>query len=70
MRKLHEVTHTTGAGTVHTAKVYRDAANDEFVTKFYINGKHNQNADYFSKDKADAIDTAEWHINRIAKQFA
>lgn len=70
MRKLKEFKHTTGAGTVHTAKVYRDAANDEFVTKFYINGTHNPNADYFTNDKADAIDTGDWHINRIAKQFA
>lgn len=70
LRKLHEVSHTTGAGTVHTAKVYRDAENDEFVSRFYINGKHNPSADYFTNDKADAVGTADWHINRLAKQFA
>lgn len=70
MRKIHQVEHTTGAGTLHTAKVYRDAGNDEYVTRFYIKGKHNPNADYFTNDKVDAIDTANWHINRISKQFA
>lgn len=70
LRKHHEVTHTTGAGTVHTAKVYRDPENNEWVTRFFINGKHNTNADYFDTDKNGCIDTANWHISRIAKQFA
>ena len=70
MRKLHEVTHTTGAGTVHTSKVYRDVEYNQYITRFYINGKHNPKADYFTSGKADAIDTADWHIKRISKQFA
>jgi hypothetical protein len=40
-------------------KVYRDSANDEFVCKLFISGKHKPRADYFTNDKADAIATAE-----------
>lgn len=40
------------------AKIYRNAAHDEYEVRFAINGVDQQDADYFTNDKQDAIDTA------------
>jgi len=65
-RLIHTATHTTGAGTVHTAKVYRDSEWNEWQVEF----KGSPKATYHTGDKADAVDTANYHIVRMAKQFA
>ncbi len=41
-----------------TAKVYRDSDYDEFRVRLYIRGDLHAPADYFTGDKADAIETA------------
>lgn len=40
-------------------KVFRDAENNEYVTKYYIDDKKYDDGDYFTSDKQDAIDTGE-----------
>lgn len=69
-RKIHTVEHTTKAGAVHGAKVYRDSEWNEYVVKFSASGVTLLKADYHTSDKQDAIDTAEYHIKRVAAQFA
>lgn len=39
------------------AKVVRKAETDEFVVKVYIDGKYNEEASYYTDDKADAFAT-------------
>lgn len=41
-----------------TAKVYRDSAWNEFRVRLYLDGKLHAPADYFTGEKADAIETA------------
>jgi hypothetical protein len=65
-RLIHTAIHTTQAGTVHAAKVYRDSEWNEWQVEF----KGSPKATYHTDDKADAIGTADYHISRIAKQFA
>lgn len=43
-------------------KVFRDAENNEFVTKYYVDGKKYEDGDYFTSDKQDAINTGESEI--------
>lgn len=52
-RRIH--IETIGARTV---KVFRLAEYDEYQVRLYINGALHTGADYFTGDKADAIDTA------------
>ena len=59
MRKQHETLTTT---TGKQAKVYGPNDYGEYVTRFYVNGKHMDASDYFTDDKQDAIDTARYHI--------
>lgn len=53
MRKIH-----TEASGAKVAKVYRDSEWQEYRVRLYLNGELNTAADYFTGDKADAIDTA------------
>lgn len=69
-RLIHTETHTTGLGTVHTAKVYRDSEWNEYVVQFAKDRNTAYKATYHSSDKADAVDTAKYHILRMSKQFA
>ena len=41
-----------------TAKVYRDSDYDEYRVRLYVSGALDAAADYFTSDKADAIETA------------
>lgn len=43
-------------------KVFRDAENNEYVTKYYVDGKKYEDGDYFTSDKQDAINTGESEI--------
>lgn len=65
-RLIHTAKHTTSAGTVHTAKVYRDSEWNEWRVVFSGSPK----GDYHASDKHDAVSTANYHIERMAKQFA
>ncbi|WYN04972.1 hypothetical protein ISREJYDI_CDS0006 [Pseudomonas phage UNO-G1W1] len=69
-RLIHTATHTTNAGTVHTAKVYRCTEWNEWVVQFAKDRNTNFKASYHAGDKQDAIDTADYHIKRMAAQFA
>lgn len=69
-RLIQTETHTSGTGTVHTAKVYRDSEWDEYVVKFAVDSHLLKKSDYHTSDKQDALDTAKYHIDRISKQFA
>ena len=41
------------------AKAYRDAENQEYRVKLFVNGAHQPAADYFTDDKDDAMRTAQ-----------
>lgn len=69
-RLIHTETHTTFAGIVHTAKVYRDSEWNEYVVVFAKDKNAAYKATYHTSDKVDAVDTSKYHIARIAKQFA
>lgn len=69
-RLIHTETHTTSAGTVHTAKVYRDSEWNEWQVVFAKDRNTAYKASYHTGDKADAVDTAKYHIHRMSKQFA
>lgn len=69
-RKIHQIDHTTAMGTTHTIKVYRDPEWKEWVNEYLINGVAQTGSDYATDDKQDALDTAQWCIDRIKRQFA
>lgn len=69
-RLIHTETHTTGLGVVHTAKVYRDSEWSEWQVVFARDRNTAYKASYHTADKADAVDTAKYHIHRMSKQFA
>lgn len=69
-RLIHKAVHTSGSGTTHTAKVYRDSEWNEFVVVFSVDSHILNKSDYHTSDKQDATDTADYHIQRVAKQFA
>jgi hypothetical protein len=50
-----------------TAKVYKDTDWQEYRVKFYIQGQHQENADYHTDDKQDAIDTAHGQLQRYTQ---
>lgn len=56
--------HTATAGK-HTAKVYRDAEWNEYRTRFYVDGVLNAEADAFTTDKADALQSAQAIVDRM-----
>lgn len=47
-----------------TVKTYRDTDWNEYRVKTYIQGQHQQDADYHTDDKQDAIDTAHAIVAR------
>ncbi|QNO00834.1 hypothetical protein phiPsa397_171 [Pseudomonas phage phiPsa397] len=69
-RLIHTETHVTGLGITHTAKVYRDSEWNEWQVVFAKDRNVAFKASYHTSDKADAVDTAKYHIVRMAKQFA
>lgn len=68
-RLIHTAKHTTQAGAEHTAKVYRDSEWNEWIVKFSANGVKLTKADYHTDTKQDAIESADYHIYRVSKQF-
>jgi hypothetical protein len=46
-----------------SAKVKYEATSKEYVVQFYRNGAHLTQADYFTDDRQDAIDTANYTVD-------
>jgi hypothetical protein len=44
-------------------RVYKDADWNEYVVKFYLNGRHQTDADYHTDDKNDAMGTAKQFLD-------
>jgi len=63
MQEARKLLQTQSGGKM-TAKVYRDSETNEFVVKFYVDGVYQTEADYFTDDKQDAMDTARSQVNR------
>lgn len=55
---------THGSGK-HIAKVYKDSDLGEHRVKFYSDGKHHKDADYFTDDKEDAHGTARAILSKM-----
>lgn len=48
-----------GSDDARSAKIFWDRDWNEFVVRFYEQGEYNQEADYHTDDKQDAVDTAK-----------
>lgn len=59
LRKIGEAATAPGIKPSCVAKVYRDAENNEYVVKFYVDEIHQAYADYFTDDKQDAANSAD-----------
>jgi len=59
----HRLVSTHDSGN-RTAKVYKCSDTGEHVTKFFLDDKHQKDADYFTDDKHDAQGTAKHWINQ------
>lgn len=57
LRLVSSVSNSTPTET-RQARVYRDVEFNEYRVKLYINGVWRADADYFTDDKADALQTA------------
>jgi hypothetical protein len=55
LRLIETITRVDGS---RTAKVYRDAQWNEWRVRFYTNGAHLIDGDYFTGEKSDAQGTA------------
>ena len=55
------------ADKTRTAKVYRDTQYNEFQVKFYDGSQLLQDATYFTDNKDDAINTAQYQLNAWSK---
>ena len=65
MSKLRKIaTYTSG---IHECRVYRDAGLDEYRVRYFINGELRTLGDYFTADKADALDTAQHMVRNMAR---
>lgn len=69
-RLIHKAVHTSGLGSTFEAKVYRDSEWNEWQVEFKRNGVQDHKATYHASDKHDAVCTANYHIGRMAAQFA
>jgi hypothetical protein len=63
IEESHRLLSTHESGN-RTAKVYKCSETGEHVTKFFKDGKHQKDADYFTDDKADAQGTAKHWISK------
>lgn len=58
-------THTNGN---RSAKVYGKNEDGEHVVKFFVDNKHQKNADYHTDDLDDAHGTAKHHVNQVKNE--
>lgn len=68
MRIMKQISTINKAAANARAVVYHDQANDEYIVKFHRNRQHLQNADYFTDDKDDAIQTAHVELSRMVER--
>lgn len=64
MRLIDVFTRVCNENHTREARVYYHADWQEYVVRFYINGKHQRKADYHADDKQDALDTADYWTNK------
>jgi hypothetical protein len=64
LRLIHKTPRIDGK----QIKVYRSAATDEYIVRFYANGIHMDASDYFTTDKQDALDTATYAMHEYLRQ--
>ena len=57
IRKVQELVHETSKAIVYWCYEFM-----EFVVKFYKEGVYQEEADYFTDSRSDAIGTAKWQI--------
>lgn len=48
-----------GNGTNKKTVVYYDSDLAEYHVKYFFDGKHKEESDYFSNDRVDALETAQ-----------
>ena len=53
---------------IYSAAVRYNSELKEYRVKFYINGVHQVDADYFTDSKNDAIGTAEHQVNLLKEK--
>lgn len=63
LRKLTGITDNRCTPTRGFA-IYRDAEWDEYLVRFYMDGKHQLEADYHTTDRDDAYDTANLWLTK------
>lgn len=51
----------------NVAKIYRDTEWQEYRTRFFFGGVYQSESDYFTDDKTEAIESAVYILNNIAK---
>lgn len=54
----------------HSATVHGPNHDHEFRVRFFHDGEHFEESDYFTDDKADAISTARYELDRMAQTDA
>lgn len=63
MRLISTINRSVGV----KAKVYFNSDFEEYIVKFYSDNVYHDNADYFTDDKDDALNTATLEIDRIVE---
>lgn len=70
MAKLRKIAEFENKNTGLRSRVWRDAANQEFVVSFYYPfGEHIEDSDYYTDDKQDAFDTAKHHLGNKEEEI-
>lgn len=63
MRRIKTLTSGNRAAIVYKSRTpFLDGIEDEYVVKFSTDGVHDAEADYFTDDREDAVNTAEIQI--------
>lgn len=66
-RLIQTFTHPDNAGAMGpgpASKVYWNSEHEEFVVKFWRDGQHQVEADYFTPYRDDALGTGQLHLVR------
>lgn len=53
---------------IYSAAIRYNSSLREYVVKFYVDGVHQVDADYFTDSKEDAIGTAEHQVNLLKEK--
>lgn len=60
---MRKIAFASTADRLRIADVYK-TSEGEYIVRFYDDGIRNPDADYFTDDKDDALDTADHWINK------